>query len=388
MCMPGNSSREFPDTPPADLSAVTSSSFHAGLHYGKINRMIHHESKKRKNPVRRSRVQREGALLTTVILLTSTTILIGVYALGSRLDVFGGPSSGSSITSSPGIPPSSSASEDTSSGTSPSVSPEPTETPTPTSTPTLTPSPTLPPASPGSLSTRKLGWFYYASNKEGVPPNISTSQKSMCDRFGGIWQGDTSVKKVYITMDVGYEYNNNTTKILDIAKEKDVQLTFFVVGNLFTKDNLKAMFLRMHNEGHLIANHSWNHPKYDELFARSGTTGVEAELRKAEDAYTDLTGEAMAKYFRFPSGEYSEAVMSFMNDLGYKSVFWSFAYRDWLIDDQPNPATARQTILKGLHNGAVLLLHTVSNTNVEILPELIDEIRARGYEIGRLDELG
>ena len=315
--------------------------------------------------------------MVTVILLVSIAILVGVYALGSRADLFGRPSSASSEASSSVLPepPSGTGSPSVDVTVSPMV---PTGTPLPTVSPTT---------APGSLSTRKLGWYYYASNKEGVPPTIPDAQKTLCSRYGGIWQGDTSKKKIAITMDVGYEYNNNTTKILDIAREKDVRIAFFVVGSLFPKANLKTMFLRMYDEGHLVANHSWNHPKYDELFVKSGRAGVEAELRKAEDAFADLTGASMEKYFRFPSGEYSEAVLSLMNDLGYKSVFWSFAYRDWLIDEQPDPAGAKKTVLKGLHNGAVLLLHTVSNTNVAILPELIDEIRARGYEIVRLDEL-
>ncbi len=331
--------------------------------------------------------RRRASVFTTVILLAAAAVLIGVYAAGSRLDFFGdrGSSATGSLLSGTGSGISSGLSDGGASST------EPTAVPTATVTlpPTATPKPTFPPVTPGALATKKLGWFYFASGKEGVSPTVQDSQQAMCDRFSGIWQGDTSSKKVYITMDIGYDYNNNTAKILDIAKEKKFQITFFVVGNLFENEKLKPVFLRMYQEGHIIASHSWNHATmYDEMYLKSGADAVTADLRKVEDAYFKLTGAALPEYFRFPSGEYSEAVMSHISSLGYKIVFWSFAYKDWLVDDQPDPDDAMKTITKGLHDGAILLLHEVSNTNVEILPELVDEIRAKGYEIGSIGDLG
>ena len=335
---------------------------------------------------RRPRARHRRSVLTTFILLTSALLLIGIYALGSRLDVFGGDPS-SDITSAAAESSSSGSSSGSSPGSSAAASSaEPTMAPTATAA--ATPEPTYPPVTPGGLSNARLGWSYSPSGTEGVPATTKDSRKEMCARFGGIWQADTSVKKIYITMDLGYEYNNNTTKILDIAKAKKFKIAFFVVGTNFLKDNLKPLFLRMYNEGHLVVNHSWNHPMYWKMFAESGKAGVAADLKKVEDAYFAITGTAMKKYMRFPSGEYSEATMNVMKEIGYIPVFWSFAYRDWLLDAQPDLADSLQYAIKGLHNGAVYLLHTVSNTNVAILPDLVDEIRARGYEIGSIDELG
>lgn len=333
--------------------------------------------------VRRPRAIHSRSVLTTFILLTSAVVLIGVYALGSRLDIFGGDISSAAASSTAELSP-------TGTSSSPSSAEASVAEPTiaPTATTAATPEPTYPPVSPGGLSNARLGWSYSPSGTEGVPATTRDSRIELCKRYGGLWQADTSVKKVYITMDLGYEYNNNTTKILDIAKAKNFKIAFFVVGTNFLKDSLKPLFLRMHNEGHLVANHSWNHPMYWKMFAESGKAGVAADLKKGEDAYFAITGTAMKKYMRFPSGEYSEATMNVMHELGYTPVFWSFAYKDWLLDAQPDPADSLEYAIKGIHNGAIFLLHTVSNTNVTILPELVDEIRARGYEIGSIEDLG
>ncbi|MHB1455206.1 MAG: polysaccharide deacetylase family protein [Saccharofermentanales bacterium] len=250
---------------------------------------------------------------------------------------------------------------------------------------TASPAPTAYPTAAGGLSTKKLGWSFHASGQEGVPPTIQDAQQAMCDRYNAVWQGDTTAKKIYITFTMGYDYHNNATRILDIAKAKDVRFTFFIVGNLFVNASLKTMFLRMFSEGHLIGSHSWNHPMYDEMFKDSGKAGIAEDLKKVEDAYLALTGSEMKKIMRFPSGEYSEAALGVMQELGYTPYFWSYAYKDWLIDDQPDPGKSLARLISGLHNGAIYYLHTVSDTNVEILPALIDEARDRGYEIALLD---
>ena len=73
--------------------------------------------------------------------------------------------------------------------------------------------------------------------------------------------------------------------------------------------------------------------------------------------------------------------------LGYKTVFWSFAYADWDNAKQPSEESAIKKILDNTHNGAIILLHPTSSTNAAILPRLIKEWRAMGYRFGSLDEL-
>ena len=114
---------------------------------------------------------------------------------------------------------------------------------------------------------------------------------------------------------------------------------------------------------------------------------VARDLAELEALCLEKTGVTMAKYFRFPEGRYSEDALKTVNDLGYKSIFWSFAYFDWDNDRQPSADSAIKKVLENTHNGAVILLHPTSDTNADILPALIKEWRARGYTFGTLDEL-
>lgn len=271
------------------------------------------------------------------------------------------------------------------------LKPDPTATSQPeislTPTPKPTGTPAIGPIDVSGLSNDKKGWWYTPGGSPGVPATIQQPIADLLADYDGLWQGNTSLKNVYITMDVGYEYNNNTTKILDIAKEKNFKINFFITGTILKDSNLRQLAVRMNNEGHLVGNHSYNHPSFPVLLGQKGVQSVVDEMKLIEDSYYALTGTKIAPFMRPPMGEYSEATTYIMQQLGYKSVFWSFAYRDWLTDDQPDEAYALDFVTKNLHNGSILLLHTVSNTNVKILPELIDIIRERGYIISLLDEL-
>lgn len=130
----------------------------------------------------------------------------------------------------------------------------------------------------------------------------------------------------------------------------------------------------MIDEGHIDGNHSVNHPSFPEI----STEECKSEVMELHDYMKENYGYEMS-LFRFPMGEFSEADLSVLQQLGYKSVFWSFAYRDWLVDDQPDPQEAIQTIESKCHPGAIYLLHAVSKTNTEILGQVIDDLRAQGY---------
>ena len=243
-------------------------------------------------------------------------------------------------------------------------------------------------ASTGPLSDNNssLGWsFIYADPPgEDKPTSIPGDIRDLVDKYNVVWQAPQSGSKVvYLTFDQGYEFNDNTARILDIAREKDVPMTFFILGSYL--DSNKELILRMVNEGHLVANHSYSHPDTVEMLDKKGSEAVMQDVHRLEDAYRDLTGQEMAKYYRPPSGTYSEQLLDLMTREGYCNVFWGFAYKDWLTDDQPDPAAAKAKILGQLHDGAIILLHSVSNTNTDLMPELIDEIRARGYEFARID---
>ena len=197
-----------------------------------------------------------------------------------------------------------------------------------------------------------------------------------------IGAGDPKAKKIYLTFDAGYE-NGVTEKLLDVLKEEEVPAAFFVVGN-FIEEN-PQIIQRMEAEGHVVGNHTMHHP---DMSAIADEADFQKELAELEAAYQKVTGKAMKKFYRPPQGKYSESNLSMAKELGYTTVFWSLAYVDWYENDQPTKATADEKLTKRLHNGAIVLLHSTSKTNSDILDELLTEWEQLGYSFKTLDELG
>lgn len=178
-------------------------------------------------------------------------------------------------------------------------------------------------------------------------------------------------KKVCLTFDEGYE-NGYTPSILDTLKEKGVKAIFFVTYD-FAKDN-PDLIKRMIDEGHIIGNHTYRHYTMDEV-ARDV---AEEEIMYLDNYMLEEYGYKMT-LFRFPKGEFSEDTLALANELGYKSVFWSFAYADWDTQNPPEKTQAYEEITKYIHPGEIMLLHAVSQTNAEILGDVIDEVKNQGY---------
>lgn len=190
--------------------------------------------------------------------------------------------------------------------------------------------------------------------------------------------GDRRV--IYLTFDAGYE-NGNVERILDILKSENVPGAFFVLDNIILKNT--ELVKRMGDEGHLVCNHTKNHKD----MTKCSYEEMKKNLTDLEKIYEEKTGREMSKYFRFPEGRYDEKSMKCASELGYATIFWSFAYADWDNENQPNEDKAIKKILRNTHNGEVVLLHPTSETNVRILPALIKEWRRMGYTFGTLDEL-
>jgi peptidoglycan-N-acetylmuramic acid deacetylase len=243
-------------------------------------------------------------------------------------------------------------------------------------------------AAPSGLSNKKLGWYYSAPSPLGAdkPATIPADVRQVIAPYEVIWQYPQPGRKVvYLTMDEGYEFEANTAQILNIAKMKGISITFFITGSYLEKN--PDLVGRMIEEGHLVANHTDGHPNLVDLLASEGSDALLAELDGLAGKFRTLTGMDLPKYVRPPEGSYSEKVLAILDAAGYKTVFWSFAYRDWLTAEQPDPDAAREKILSQIHDGSVLLLHAVSRTNITLLPDLIDEIQTRGYEFATIDEI-
>lgn len=229
-----------------------------------------------------------------------------------------------------------------------------------------------------SLSTKEYSW-YYQPYTQGSP--LPPKETPFIKNYNVYYLGDKTKKELYLTFDEGYE-NGNTFKILDILKENKVPAAFFVTKP-YIKQN-PELIKRMVNEGHLVCNHSSHHPSMATIIDKASFA---KEFTDVEDEYKKLIGKDMPKYFRPPMGKFSELSLKYTDDLGYSSIFWSFAYKDWLVDSQPSITYAKDKILSKTHNGGIILLHAVSKTNTNILDDILKEWAKMGYEMKSLDEL-
>ncbi len=216
--------------------------------------------------------------------------------------------------------------------------------------------------------------------KKGTSPEVDASQAAMLCAYDGYYM-DTSGKKVlYLTFDEGYE-NGYTAKILDVLAVNKVPAAFFVTGPYLEKQT--ELICRMRDEGHIIGNHTVNHIN----MAVSGTDTVKTELSELGDMCEELYGVTM-EYVRPPEGAFCERSLAISRDMGYKTVLWSFAYRDWDINAQQGAQYAYQSVIPYLHDGAVILLHAVSSDNAEALDDIIKYAKKEGYRFASLNELG
>lgn len=200
------------------------------------------------------------------------------------------------------------------------------------------------------------------------------------EKYGAYYQVDTDEKVIYLTFDEGYE-NGYTYTILDILKENDVQAAFFVTKPYI--ESSKDLCIRMVEEGHIVANHSVTHSSFPEL----SNEQIKEELEGTASAFKDATGYEMAPFFRTPSGKYSERVLNEVRKYGYKSIFWSLAYGDWDVNNQPGAEYVYNHIMENHHPGGVFLLHAVSKSNTEALDGVLKALKAEGYRFGSLYEL-
>ena len=171
---------------------------------------------------------------------------------------------------------------------------------------------------------------------------------------------------VYLTFDAGYE-NGNVERVMDTLRAENVPAAFFVLKH-FVTENANLM-QRMEKEGHLVCNHTARHKNLSNADADT----IKAELAELEQACAEI-GVRTAPYFRPPEGSFSESMLKTVQGLGYKTVFWSFAYADWDNGKQPSRDHAKRCIFDNIHNGAVLLLHPTSATNAAILEDVIIEL--------------
>lgn len=228
------------------------------------------------------------------------------------------------------------------------------------------------------LSNEVKSWGPGTNVDEANRPTGATMYQNSYGQYSADFIRENS-NKIYLTLDEGYE-NGYTSVILDVLKEKQVSAVFFVTMP-YVKEQ-PELVQRMIDEGHVVGAHSVTHPS-DGMPSLTLEQQL-SELRDLHEYVKETFGYEMY-LFRYPAGIFSEQSLALVQATGYRSVFWSFAYRDWVTDDQPDPAEALNKVVSRLHPGAIYLLHAVSSTNAQIMGDFIDQARAAGYEFARYE---
>lgn len=232
------------------------------------------------------------------------------------------------------------------------------------------------PATPWDLATLDTTRepFGYSSNRdENNVPSDWSWYENQWGQFNVDWIQDTSKNVIYLTMDEGYP-NDTTATILDTLKEKNVKALFFLTKEFV--EGRPDIVQRMIDEGHMLGDHTCTHPDMTTLSLDDATSQIMDLYNEVNDQF----GYQM-RLFRFPYGAYSSQTLGLANNLGFKVVFWSYAYNDY-SEEQPDVQESLQKALDAVHPGAIYLLHASSTTNTAFLGDWIDGCRARGYEFG------
>ncbi len=228
--------------------------------------------------------------------------------------------------------------------------------------------------------TIPTGAWGLSFQQEGKSP-IGPASVQELKKYDGAYIGKPDEKVLYLTFDAGYE-NGNTEKILDVLKKHQVKAAFFLVGNYLEKNG--DLVRRMVDEGHVVGNHTMHHKDMSTLKDPAVFT---KELQDLEELFRATTGKELPKYYRPPQGIYSRENLEMAQKLGYKTVFWSLAYADWNNEAQPTKQQAFDKLIPRIHNGAVVLLHSTSATNGQILDELLTKWEEMGYHFATIDQL-
>ena len=235
-----------------------------------------------------------------------------------------------------------------------------------------------------TVQAKRVDHWYIKHSGNNTPP-VCDSVFSYFENYNVFYMDPRAKetpdeKVVYLTFDAGYE-NGNIEKTLNILKEENVPSAFFILQNMVYKS--KPLLDRMVEEGHLVCNHTAHHKN----MAKASKETFTSEIAELEKIYQAATGLELSKFYRPPEGNFVEENLAWAEELGYTTILWSYAYPDWDNLKQPDPVLAKQKLYENIHDGAIILLHPTSDTNVEIMREVITTLRQQGYRFASLTEL-
>lgn len=227
-----------------------------------------------------------------------------------------------------------------------------------------------------SMKTENWGLGF---GKEGQKPTGNATEAELA-QYDAYFCAEGEEKVLYLTFDCGYE-NGNTELILDALKKHNAPATFFVVGHFL--ETAPDIVKRMVEEGHTVGNHTYHHPDMSKI---SDKASFQKEMDSVKTLFHEITGTDLAMYYRPPQGKYSTANLQMAQELGYSTFFWSLAYVDWNQDKQPSHEEAMKKLMGRVHPGAIVLLHSTSKTNGEVLDEVLTKWEEKGYSFRPLSD--
>jgi len=233
-------------------------------------------------------------------------------------------------------------------------------------------------AIPASASASSENWGL-GFGQEGSQPTGNASVEEL-RQYDAHYVGPDTEKVIYLTFDAGYE-NGNTQPILDALKKHNVPATFFVVGHYL--ESAPELVKQMVADGHFVGNHTYHHLDMSSIASKES---FEKEMRDVENLFKEITGTELAHFYRPPQGKYNTNNLKMAQELGYHTFFWSLAYVDWYQDKQPTKEEAFKKLVGRIHPGAIVLLHSTSKTNGEILDELLTKWEEMGYTFRTLED--
>lgn len=228
-----------------------------------------------------------------------------------------------------------------------------------------------------ALDSTSQEWGQGVNMDEKNRPTGALMMQEKYGKYNAYFIGEES-QTIYLTFDEGYEYGQ-TESILNTLKEKGVKATFFVTKP-YAEDE-PELVRRMIDEGHILGNHSVTHPSKG--LPSQTLEQQQNEVMGNHEYIKENFGYDMY-LFRYPAGRFSEQSLAMVNNCNYKSIFWSFAYLDYDVNNQPDRTASLAKLKERLHPGAIYLLHAESETNAAILGDFIDTAMAAGYEFGTM----
>ena len=236
-------------------------------------------------------------------------------------------------------------------------------------------------ASPTAFAKAKdVSWGIPKKSSEALQPYPGVAYDTIVRENDAYYIGNPDDNAVYLTFDCGYE-NGNLPAILDALRDAAVPALFFLTGHFMEEE--PELVRRMVDEGHLVGNHTYDHPN----LATVSKERFMVEMHRAEEKFYEITGQEMTKYLRPPEGRFNQEMLDWAREAGYYTILWSLAYVDWHVDGQKGGAHAHAQVMKRLHPGAIILLHSTSSDNADAMADLVPSIREAGFEFRSLQYL-